>query len=479
MKKKKVYIGWKYIYRDLCACIITVICTIMFFHSWYAFVEEHNQTGHLLGYGNLLMAIIAYVALLIVTMRVNGGFAIGVDRQSKIIASQVIALFLTNFIEIFVSCAITGQFRFFWMFLRIYFIIFIIQCVLIPLLSVIMVRVYRRLFPPMRVIAIYGDHLKRFSSKMDQRPDKYHVEKYISYHDGNDVLKQEIPKYDAVLVNDLPDEQQNDIIKYCFEINKRIYFVPKISDIIVKSSDELNLFDTPFYLCRNRRMRLHQRIVKRFLDVFLSGLALVVLSPVFLIVAICIKREDGGPVFYKQERCTINGRRFWILKFRSMIVNAENDGKSHPAGEKDDRITKVGKVIRAIRVDELPQLINILKGDMSIIGPRPERVEHVEKYSKIVPEFNMRHKVKGGLSGYAQVYGKYNTTPLDKIKLDLMYITNYSLALDVQIIFETLKILFQKESTEGFTEEAQKEIMGEPDQSGTNDNVDTSKNKDK
>ena len=144
-----------------------------------------------------------------------------------------------------------------------------------------------------------------------------------------------------------------------------------------------------------------------------------------------------------------------------MIVDAEKDGKSHPAGEKDDRITKVGHVIRAIRVDELPQLINILKGDMSIIGPRPERVEHVEKYSKEVPEFNFRHKVKGGLSGYAQVYGKYNTTALDKLKLDLMYITNYSLALDVQIVFETLKILFQKESTEGFSEEAQHNIMDE------------------
>lgn len=142
-----------------------------------------------------------------------------------------------------------------------------------------------------------------------------------------------------------------------------------------------------------------------------------------------------------------------------MIVDAEKDGRSHPAGEKDDRITKVGHVIRTIRVDELPQLINILKGDMSIIGPRPERVEHVEKYTAEIPEFIFREKIRGGLSGYAQVYGKYNTTALDKLKMDLIYINNYSLLLDVQLVFETFKILFQKESTKGFSEEEQKKIM--------------------
>ena len=181
-----------------------------------------------------------------------------------------------------------------------------------------------------------------------------------------------------------------------------------------------------------------------------SLMALIILSPVLLITALAIKIEDKGPVIYKQERVTRNGRKFMMLKFRSMIVDAEADGKPHPAGENDPRITKTGSFIRACRIDELPQLINILKGDMSIVGPRPERVEHVEKYSKLIPEFDFRLKMKGGLTGYAQVYGKYNTSPLDKLKLDLTYITNYSLLTDVQIIFETLKILFLKESTEGF-----------------------------
>jgi lipopolysaccharide/colanic/teichoic acid biosynthesis glycosyltransferase len=202
------------------------------------------------------------------------------------------------------------------------------------------------------------------------------------------------------------------------------------------------------------------RFLKRFFDILLSGLALIILSPILLITAIAIHLEDGGPVFFRQERVTLNEKRFVILKFRSMIVDAEKDGKPHPAGENDDRITKVGKVIRACRIDELPQLINIIKGDMSIVGPRPERWEHVEKYKAEIPEFSYRCKVKGGLTGYAQVYGKYNTGALDKLKLDLLYITNYRLTLDVQIIIETVKILFIKDSTEGFEQNKIKEIHG-------------------
>jgi len=177
---------------------------------------------------------------------------------------------------------------------------------------------------------------------------------------------------------------------------------------------------------------------------------MVVALPVMLVIAAAIKLDDHGPVFYKQERVTLDGKLFKILKFRSMIVNAEKDGKSIPATDNDPRITRVGKFIRATRLDELPQILNILKGDMSIVGPRPERLEHVEKYSKDIPEFNYRLKVKGGLTGYAQIYGKYNTSAYDKLRLDLMYIENYSILLDIKLILMTVRILFKKESTEGF-----------------------------
>ena len=176
-------------------------------------------------------------------------------------------------------------------------------------------------------------------------------------------------------------------------------------------------------------------------------------------VAIAIKLEDRGPVFYRQERVTKDGRLFSILKFRSMIVDAEKDGQSIPAAEDDPRITKVGKVIRAMRVDELPQILNILRGDMSIVGPRPERTEHVEKYSKEIPEFEYRLKVKGGLTGYAQIYGKYNTNAYDKLRMDLMYIENYSILLDIKLILMTVQTMFKKESTEGFDRDMGNEVV--------------------
>ena len=142
-----------------------------------------------------------------------------------------------------------------------------------------------------------------------------------------------------------------------------------------------------------------------------------------------------------------------------MVVDAERDGLSVPAGEKDPRITPVGRILRATRMDELPQLFNILAGDMSLVGPRPERVEHVEAYTKEIPEFAYRLKVRGGLTGYAQLYGKYNTSAYDKLQLDLMYLESYSLLLDFRLILMTLKVLFLKESTEGFSEKQRKKIQ--------------------
>ena len=230
--------------------------------------------------------------------------------------------------------------------------------------------------------------------------------------------------------------------------------------MIIRSAESLHLFDTPLLLSRNNGLSFDQRVVKRGMDLALSMTALLLLCPVFLVTAIAIKLYDGGPAFYVQERCTKGGKVFRIYKFRSMVVDAEKDGRSVPATDQDPRITPVGRIIRATRIDELPQILNIIKGDMSIVGPRPERVEHVKLYTRQIPEFAYRMKVKGGLTGYAQVYGKYNTTAYDKLKLDLMYIQNYSLLLDVQIIFKTVKILFMRESTEGFGAEDAAAVAG-------------------
>ncbi len=446
----------RYIYRFICAVIMVLLATTSFAYVWISFVRVNNQTGHLTGLGNILMALGIYAFMFIVIGKWLNAFKIGVERKAKMVASVLMTVFATNAVELFVSLAITGQFRFFFHFLWRYIVLALSQSVIIVLLVIIMIGIYRKIVPPLSLIEIVGAHNNNLAKSLNGIKYKYSIKDTISYSDPH--IEDKIKDYDAVLINDIPAEDHNVILKKCFEQNKRVYTVPKISDIIIKSSDSINLVDTPLFLCRNLGINGWQLAVKRFADFFLSTLALIVLSPVFIITALAIKIEDGGPVFFRQDRVTLNEKRFMILKFRSMIVDAEKDGRPHPAGEHDDRITKVGKIIRACRVDELPQLINIIKGDMSIVGPRPERWEHVEKYKKEIPEFSYRCKVKGGLTGYAQVYGKYNTAALDKLKLDLLYITNYSLSLDVQIVFETVKILFIKDSTEGFEQDMIKQL---------------------
>jgi exopolysaccharide biosynthesis polyprenyl glycosylphosphotransferase len=306
------------------------------------------------------------------------------------------------------------------------------------------------------MLIIYGSHLAtEIVRKMSQMEERYKINESISVDEGFDEIVEKIKKYKSIIICDVPARMRNDILKYCYQESKSIYVVPKISDIIVRSAAEITYFDSPILHAHSQGLTIEQRAVKRLMDVVLSLFALLVFSPAFIVIAIAIKLYDGGPVFYKQKRATKDLQVFEILKFRSMIVDAEKDGPK-PATDNDSRITPVGKIIRALRVDELPQIINILKGDMSIVGPRPERIEHVEQYSKEIPEFPCRYKVRGGLTGYAQVFGKYNTSAYNKLKMDLMYIQKYSIGLDIKLIIMTLKILFHKESTEGFKEKKEK-----------------------
>ena len=243
----------------------------------------------------------------------------------------------------------------------------------------------------------------------------------------------------------------------CLELRRTFFFVPEFADIICRGCSVKNFLDTPLMRYDYNYDRRRVWAAKRLCDIVFSALFLIVLSPVMLLVAVAIKIEDRGPVFYRQERVTLDGKTFNIWKFRSMVVDAEKYG-AIPATEHDPRITKVGAIIRKSRLDETPQLINILLGHMSFVGPRPERILHVALYEQQVPEFKYRLRVKGGLTGYAQVYGKYNTTPEDKLKLDMLYIENQSLLLDFKLALLTIKIMFSPESTEGFEESRSQEI---------------------
>ena len=254
-------------------------------------------------------------------------------------------------------------------------------------------------------------------------------------------------------------------MEYCIERRKNLYITPRISDIILQGFKERNLIDTPLFKYEYHYLDTKEYRTKRLLDLTVSLLALVLTAIPMLLTAAAIKLEDRGPVFFKQDRCTADGKVFAIIKFRSMVPNAEKQGTVIPCTDHDPRITKVGGVIRRFRIDELPQIFNIIRGDMSVVGPRPERVEHVKKYCEEVPEFAYRMRVKGGLTGYAQIFGKYNTSAYDKLKLDLMYIENQSLLLDLKMIMLTVKTLFIAESTEGFEEEKSR-LIGKWDAEG-------------
>lgn len=309
------------------------------------------------------------------------------------------------------------------------------------------------------MLMIYGSELvDTLAVKMSSRPEKYVIAKRMNIDEGLDAIYAEMEHYDGVIICDVKAQIRNKLVKYCYGKSIRTYLTPKISDVIIRNGINVDLFDTPLVLCPNTGLSPEQAFVKRCVDLAIAIPMTIVALPFMGITALLVKLQDGGPVLFKQKRCTINERVFNVLKFRSMIVDAEKDGKSRPCVDNDPRITPVGKFIRKTRLDELPQLFNILKGDMSIVGPRPERIEHIESYSKEIPEFKFRLKVKAGLTGYAQIAGKYNTSAYDKIKLDLMYIERYTLRRDFKLMLMTLKILFMSDSTEGFTKKESEDM---------------------
>lgn len=447
----------KKIYINAANLIIILALSALFYLNW---LERWNgmMDRDFEGKGNLLMGFV-YVVMLAVFFKVWGGFKLGVSKLGNLLLEQAFALLCTNILVYIQMVLMVGQVDVLLELAVGTLRLAILEMMLVIFLEVIFSSLYKKLFPPYRMLQINGLHKNHLNRKMSERSDKYNICEEISVFETEETVFEKIRQYDAVLLNDIPSKYKNRILKYCFEHSVRVYFTPKISDIIVKGTEEINLFDSPLFLCKNLGLDMGQRFVKRCMDIVISLPGLILASPFILVAAICIKAYDRGPVFFRQERCTYQGRKFQIYKLRSMIVDAEKDGKPRLASDDDDRITPVGKFIRMTRIDELPQLFNVLKGDMSIVGPRPEREEYIQKYIEEMPEFSYRLKVKGGLTGYAQVYGKYNTTAYDKLKLDLSYIINYSVLLDLQILLETVKVIFRKESTDGFSEDQTEKIQ--------------------
>ena len=445
--KKNRFEPLKNLYRKAISCLITLAIVLVFYGFWTRHFNGMMDRDFL-GKGNI-MVLFVYLVVTVLFFRAFNAYKIGHFKSASIILSQVLAAVCTNLILTLQLILMVGKVAMLRGLIGRILEMTAIDILLCLILTFLLNRLYTLLFPPYRMLEVHGDYENNLRGKVGLRTDKYILEESIHVAEPMDRIHAKILEYDALLMNDIPTKSKNELLKFCFAHSVRVYFTPKISDVLVKGAGEVHVFDTPLFLCRNVGLSIETRILKRMFDILVSLIGLILSSPITLITALCIKAEDGGHVFYRQERCTVHERRFFIYKFRSMVENAEQVGGAQLAKENDSRITRVGAFIRKTRIDELPQLLNVLKGDMSLVGPRPERPAFIEENVKSIPEFAYRTKVKAGLTGYAQVYGKYNTGFLDKLKLDLLYIQKQSLWLDLKIMIMTLKVVFTKESTEG------------------------------
>lgn len=402
-----------------------------------------------------------YIILFSIFLNTFDGVKYGAYRRTNIIIAQTLATISTVFIIYLQITLLAARFVTVLPLL----LMVVADIVIISLLSTFGEWILQKLFPAKKLMVVFDNYQPdSFLTKVVLRKDKFVIDKVFNVSVGFDVLEEQIKRAECVLIYDVHSEARNKILKLCFENDVRTYTTTKVSDVLVRGAESLHIFDTPLLLYRNVGLTFEQRFLKRTLDIVVSLILIIVLSPLFLISAVLVKCYDGGPVLFRQARCTIGGKIFYIHKFRSMIVNAEKDGAPRPAEEDDKRITPVGKFLRVTRFDELPQLLDILVGNMSLVGPRPERIEHIKQYTEEIPEFQYRLKVRGGLTGYAQLYGKYNTAPYDKLQLDLMYIQNYSFFLDIKLLLMTIKVIFIKESTEGFSKANSKKIRNKAKQ---------------
>lgn len=428
--------------RGIESFVEVVILSVVYYVVWR---REYADVGLFQFKGKyVLMGVYAVIAFAV--LKNMDGFRFGDLRRLDLALAQGLGIFITNVLTYFQLCLIENMLI---SPLPMLFLM-VVDILIIAMLIYLYTFVYHRIYAPQKMVMIFGsDAALGLKIKIDSRLDKYNIEKLISVEEDFDTICKEIMEYESVVLNDVPAQIRNDILKFCYENSVRCYVVPKITDVILRGARNVSLFDTPIFLVKGTGLTITQRIVKRLMDLVICSIAMIPAAPIMLFVAALIKLEDGGPVFYKQDRVTVGGREFKILKFRSMIVDAEKYSGAALATENDPRITKVGKFIRATRLDEIPQILNILKGDMSIVGPRPERQNFIDEFCEEMPEFRYRLKVKGGLTGYAQIYGKYNTGAYDKLRMDLIYIENYSIFLDIKLILTTIRIMFSKDSTEG------------------------------
>ena len=436
------------LYLLLVKVLLVAVDTAFFAAAWYLFYSKQLFVETFYGKGHLFV-IALFVVLYVSLAKLYGGFDLTTSSASELSYGHAVAAVITAFFT--------------------YIVLWLLQRTLpnvLPLLAVMAgmilasalwsgpaVRLTNRLLPPKRTVLIYAysEAMENGQMIINNMPWRFALVGQLAV-DGDPartLAELKAMNAEAVMICGVSSSVRNDIVKFCIAEKMEAYVRPNIGDYLINGAKTMQMCSLPVMLCQRCNPSVWYLVVKRGMDIVLSLAALVILSPLMLVTAAAIKLYDGGPVFYKQIRLTKDRKEFYVYKFRSMRVDAEKDGVARLASQGDDRITPVGKVIRSLRIDELPQLLCILVGTMTIVGPRPERPEIAEQYEKEMPEFALRLQANAGLTGYAQVYGKYNTSPYNKLQMDLQYIGSMGLVTDLKIIFATIKVLFVPESTEG------------------------------
>ncbi|MBQ9934295.1 MAG: exopolysaccharide biosynthesis polyprenyl glycosylphosphotransferase [Lachnospiraceae bacterium] len=432
--------------------MLKLLMHILLFWSFYGLYAIKNW--QLLNISRTSGVVIAaYLISAYMFANIYGRYDIGKRKSKPIMHSLVLTMMFTDIIAMLMLSMMNTNDRKNETFKLeqppLLLLIFLIQFVIIFVFSYGGNKLYFTLFDPEDCIIVTSSQrsLNEVIKGIKKYKLQYKVTKVADYRDVN--LKEYISQRDTVFIYDVPIKDRTAIVEYCYQNMKNVFFNPDMHDVIETSSKHVILDDVSMFGNISKGLTLEQKFIKRVSDIVISVIALIVTSPVLLIAALAIKIEDGGSIIFKQNRATRGGKIFSVYKLRTMKEDVEN----YSVVENDERVTKVGKILRKYRIDEIPQFINVLKGDMSVVGPRPEMLANIFNYTSVLPEFEYRLRVKAGITGYAQIAGKYNTSPKDKLILDLMYIEEYSLWLDIKLLFQTALVILKKDSTEAFKKE--------------------------
>jgi exopolysaccharide biosynthesis polyprenyl glycosylphosphotransferase len=314
------------------------------------------------------------------------------------------------------------------------------------------------LHPAQKAVIIYAneENAQEYRTIVEKHSKKFIINHIICQSEPWETVLDRIADSESVFLINVDETRREQLLEYCFLHNKRAYIQPTFSGVLINKADISWISNTPMFLPKNPMLDPVQQFFKRCMDITISLPAIILTSWLMLIILIAIRINDRGPAIYKQTRVTKDGNLFTLYKFRSMKPDAEADGVPRLADKDDIRVTTIGRVLRRTRLDELPQFFNVLSGKMSLVGPRPERPEIAKEYEEKYPYFSFRTKIKAGITGYAQIYGKYSTAPDEKLFLVIIYIEKFSIWQDMKLLLQTLRVILIPSSAEGLPKEEEK-----------------------